>query len=285
MRFFSLFSGIGGFDLGLERAGHECVGACEIDDKAGAVYAEHWPEVPVWRDARSIDPGRLPDYDLLCAGFPCQSFSHAGTRLGFADARGTLFFEILRLARRRGRRRLLLENVESLLWHDRGRTFARILLALEESGFDVGWQVLNGRHWLPQNRPRLFLDCVPASRGPHTAKVLPHAGGPGMVSEGTLKVVVGPDTPAPEAGILNCLCATYYKHRFNATAIREADGRLRYLLPDECDMLQGFPAGWTERGAGGERVADTHRYRLAGNSVMPPVAEFLGRLVREAERG
>ena len=95
LRFYDLFSGIGGFHLGLSRAGHECVGACENDKYARDVYGRHFPGVPIHEDATTLDPGRLPDFDILVAGIPCQPFSVAGLRQGFDDARGTLFLKSL----------------------------------------------------------------------------------------------------------------------------------------------------------------------------------------------
>ena len=97
MKALSLFSGIGGFDLALLRAGVEIVGACEIDDYARQIYARHFPGVTIHRDATKINPHDLPDFDLLVGGFPCQAFSIAGKRRGFEDTRGTLFFEIARI--------------------------------------------------------------------------------------------------------------------------------------------------------------------------------------------
>ena len=129
-----MFAGIGGFRAGLTRVGgFQCVGHCEIDKYAEASYrAIHdiRKEERYYPDARAIDPNDLPDFDLLCGGFPCQAFSLAGRRKGFDDARGTLFFEIARLAETRRPSYLLLENVPGLLNHDGGRTFAAILSAL-----------------------------------------------------------------------------------------------------------------------------------------------------------
>ena len=147
IRYFDMFAGIGGFRAGLTRAGgFQCVGHCEIDKYADASYrAIHdiGEEEKYYPDAREIDPNDLPPFDLLCGGFPCQAFSNAGKRKGFDDARGTLFFEIARLAEARRPAYLLLENVPGLLTHDQGRTFAVILSALDELGYHVEWSVLN----------------------------------------------------------------------------------------------------------------------------------------------
>ena len=159
-----MFAGIGGFRAGLTRVGgFQCVGHCEIDKYAEASYrAIHdiRKEERYYPDARTIDPNDLPDFDLLCGGFPCQAFSLAGRRKGFDDARGTLFFEIARLAETRRPSYLLLENVPGLLNHDGGRTFAAILTALSDLGYHVEWAVLNSKHFgVPQSRRRVFLIC------------------------------------------------------------------------------------------------------------------------------
>ena len=162
IRYFDMFAGIGGFRAGLTRAGgFQCVGHCEIDKYADASYrAVHdiGEEERYYPDARKIDPSDLPDFDLLCGGFPCQSFSMAGHRRGFDDARGTLFFEVARLAEARRPPYLLLENVPGLLSHDKGKTFCAILAALDDLGYHVEWTVLNSKHFgVPQSRRRVFL--------------------------------------------------------------------------------------------------------------------------------
>ena len=120
MTFIDFFSGIGGFRLGMEMAGHECVGHCEIDEWANKSYiAMHNPKEDEWyaRDIRTVKPNELPEADCYCFGFPCQAFSIAGDRRGFEDTRGTLIFEVLRLAKERRPRYLFAENVRGLLNH------------------------------------------------------------------------------------------------------------------------------------------------------------------------
>ena len=162
IRFFDMFAGIGGFRSGLEAAGDfECAGHCEIDKYANQAYNaiyEPKKEEVYFEDARTIEPGAMPDIDLICGGFPCQAFSIAGRRGGFADTRGTLFFEIARIAAVKRPAYLLLENVPGLLSHDGGRTFAAILGALSELGYDVCWQVLNSKDFgVPQSRKRVYI--------------------------------------------------------------------------------------------------------------------------------
>lgn len=170
IRFFDMFAGIGGFRSGLEAAGgFECVGHCEIDKYANQAYnAIYEPKGELYfEDARTINPNNLPDIDLICAGFPCQSFSVAGKRLGFADdTRGTLFFEAARIAEAKRPAYLLLENVPGLLSHDGGRTFETILSALVELGYGVEWCVHNSANFgVPQQRRRLYIVASLGGRG------------------------------------------------------------------------------------------------------------------------
>jgi len=157
-----MFAGIGGFRAGLDRAGgFKCVGHCEIDKYADASYrAIHdiGKDECYFPDARTIKPENLPEFDMLCGGFPCQPFSSSGLHRGFDDVRGTLFFEITRLAEARKPSYLFLENVPHLLGHDKGRTYGKILAALSELGYHVEWCVLNSADFgPPQSRRRLFI--------------------------------------------------------------------------------------------------------------------------------
>lgn len=160
MRFIDMFCGIGGFRLGLKKASkqYQCVWANDNDPRACQIYWRRFKDDKLdWRDIREIPSPDVPDHDLLCGGFPCQSFSIMGKRRGYEDTRGTLFFEICRILRDKRPRYLFLENVEGLLSHDRGSTFQTILKSLDELGYDCQWQVLNGGYWLPQDRERVFI--------------------------------------------------------------------------------------------------------------------------------
>ena len=160
MRFIDLFAGIGGFRMGMEMAGHECGGYIEIDKYARQSYEAIHDTKGEWtaHDIRTVDPRELPEADCYTAGFPCQSFSVAGRRGGFTDTRGTLFFEIMRLAKARKPEYLFLENVKGLLSCDGGKTFATIISTLAELGYNAEWQVLNSKDFgVPQNRERVFI--------------------------------------------------------------------------------------------------------------------------------
>jgi len=175
LRFIDLYAGIGGFRLGFEREGHECVWSCEIDKYCRQVY-RYWWEEPEGEDVREVDPESIPEFELLCAGFPCQSFSLAGERKGFEDTRGTLFHEICRILRVRRPPHCLLENVEGLLSTQEREAFRVVLQSLDECGYDAEWQVLNSKDFgVPQNRSRVFI--TGHLRGEPRPEVLPVAGG------------------------------------------------------------------------------------------------------------
>ena len=161
IRFIDMFSGIGGFREGLTRAGgFACVGHCEIDKYANRSYNALFDTKGEWfiEDARKADPSTMPDFQLLCGGFPCQTFSIAGSRKGFGDPRGTLFFELARLAEARKPPYLLFENVVGLINHDHCRTFATILNTLDRLGYGVEWQCLNSKDFgVPQSRNRVYI--------------------------------------------------------------------------------------------------------------------------------
>lgn len=170
MRVLSTFSGVGGMDLGLERAGMEVVMQCESEDWKRWVLANHWPNVPCAEDVKQLGKSAnhplygnrnavaLPAADLLCGGFPCQDLSHAGARAGLAGGRSGLFYEFARIADELRPRWLLLENVPGLLTSDGGRDFGIVLGTLADIGYSIGWRVLDARYFgVPQRRRRVFL--------------------------------------------------------------------------------------------------------------------------------
>ena len=174
MKFIELFAGIGGFRLGLERTGHECVWANEWLEKPRRIYAKQFGHKPDDRDIRTIRAEDIPEADFICGGFPCATFSIAGKRAGFSleDTRGTLAFEMFRLARDRGIPYILFENVKGLLNHDNGRTFGVILEVLDGMGYDSQWELLDSQNFgVPQHRERIFL--IANLRGKPRPKVFP----------------------------------------------------------------------------------------------------------------
>ena len=228
MKFLDLFAGIGGFRLGMESAGHECIGFCEIDKFARASYkAIHDTEGEIeLHDITTVtdeEISAIGHIDVICGGFPCQSFSIAGSRRGFEDTRGTLFFEIARFADILKPKYLFLENVKGLLNHDRGNTFKTILGSLDGLGYDVEWQVLNSKNFsVPQNRERVFI--IGHLREGRTRRVFPiirenakfdnqqpkieivgNTKNPNGTSQGTGSIVYDSN------GLVGTLCARDYK--------------------------------------------------------------------------
>src|SRR5258706_9666177 len=158
MTYASLFAGIGGFDLALNRLGHQCVYANEWDKYSAKTYEKNFGHRPETRSIVDVPTAGIPNHDILCGGFPCQAFSVAGKRRGFEDTRGTLFYHIARIARDKRPSYLFLENVKGLLSHDNNRTFQTILRTFDELGYDLQWQVLNSKDFgVPQNRERVFI--------------------------------------------------------------------------------------------------------------------------------
>src|SRR5690625_1043525 len=158
--YVSLFSGIGGFEQALNKFGGTCVFASEIDKFAAQAYETLYGEKPAG-DITKIDAKDIPDHDLLVGGFPCQSFSVAGKREGFEDTRGTLFFDIARIAEEKQPKALLLENVKGLVNHDKGNTLDTMVRTLNDIGYIVDFDVLNSKYFgVPQNRERIFIVAI-----------------------------------------------------------------------------------------------------------------------------
>jgi DNA (cytosine-5)-methyltransferase 1 len=308
VKFIDLFAGIGGFRLGMEMAGHECVGHCEIDNFAQRSYkAMHEPKEDEWfaTDIRRVTPEELPEADCCCGGFPCQSFSVAGKRGGFKDTRGTLFFEIMRLAAVRKPKYLFLENVPGLLSHNGGKTFGTIINTMGELGYDAEWQVLNSKDFgVPQNRERVFI--IGHLRGKSRPKVFPITGTSTKnlkeLTQGladTYRVYDGNElarTIKAEAGgmgaktglyeVKACLTPDRLNKRQDGRRFKEdeepmftltsqdrhgiaiqskSDIKIRRLTPKECFRLQGFPDEYFDRAR--KVNSDNQLYKQAGNSV------------------
>ena len=285
MRFLDLFAGIGGFRLGMERAGHECIGFCEIDKFARASYKaihDTTGEIEL-HDITTVSDDfirSIGNVDAICGGFPCQAFSIAGKRKEFEDTRGTLFFQIARFASILKPRYLFLENVKGLLHHDGGATFGTILETLDELGYNVEWQVLNSKDFgVPQNRERVFI--IGHLRGECGRKVFPidgqiknincvrqignmiqtssYGGNPHRGRVYSLKGI----SPS-----LNCMGGGGREPK-----ILIQGNKVRKLTPKECWRLQGFPDWAFERAA--KVNSNSQLYKQAGNSVTVNVIEAI----------
>jgi len=176
IRFADLFCGIGGFRLGIENASKklgipvECVFSSEIEKNAVKIYEKNFKETPSG-DITKIQANDIPDMDILCGGFPCQDVSSAGNRVGLCGARSGLFFEIIRIAKEKQPKIIFLENVKGLFSSDKGRDFARVLIALDDIGYDVEWQCIDTAYYLPQHRERVFI--IGHLRDGRTRKIFP----------------------------------------------------------------------------------------------------------------
>ncbi len=278
MKFIDLFAGIGGFRLGMESAGHECVAFCEIDKFARASYkAIHNTEGEIeLHDITTVTDEEIRNIghvDVICGGFPCQAFSIAGARRGFEDTRGTLFFEIARFASILKPKYLFLENVKGLLNHDKGDTFETILSALDELGYDVEWQVLNSKDFgVPQNRERVFI--IGHLRGQRGRKIFPIGGKDEKSSAERLGINILGNTKNPNGtaqgtrdivydskGIVGTLTATDYKGPKQIAVpkirVREATkkGYAEATVGDSVNLAH--PNSKTRRGRVGEGIANT----------------------------
>ena len=283
--FVDWFAGIGGFRLAGERNGLKCVGACDNDRWARETYEARFGHEPEFSDTRETDPRDIPDHDLFCGGFPCPSFSIAGKRLGFQDERGNLFFEICRVLGEKRPNYAMLENVTGILSapfvdergaavaETSGWVFYRILESLGNLGYTVQWQVLYSRHWVPQDRRRVYIVC--SSRGVPVPEVFPlfdaaeemarytrGENGPiGKLHKHQGGRVYGPGSIGPTLDT-------------GHGPLLDTGKGLRLATPVERERMQGFPDGWTEG------VSDRQRERQTGNAITVQVAtEVIRRLV------
>jgi DNA (cytosine-5)-methyltransferase 1 len=163
VKVLDLFSGIGGFSLGLERAGMETVAFCEFEPHAQAVLNKHWPKVPIHSDIRSLDGSQYKGtIDVVCGGFPCQDLSTAGKQSGFSGERSSLYVEMLRVISECRPRYAIFENVTGLLTGDSGRWFAKFLYDLAQIGFDAEWHCIEAAYvGAPHRRDRVWIIAYP----------------------------------------------------------------------------------------------------------------------------
>ena len=231
-----MFTGVGGFELGIERANDfkplseieqnkqrgngstneqgtllrsgrkstlSCIGFSEIDKYSCQLLKNKFPGIKNYGDATKINPEELPDFDMLCGGFPCQAFSIAGKRKGFSDTRGTLFFDIARILEVKRPKIVLLENVKGLLNHEKGKTFRKIIQTLSELGYVVQWMVLNSKFFgVPQNRERVFI--IGNLRGEPRSEILPFRGSSEEIGQ-----------------VCNTIKAGYYKKGYDSPVIQQ----------------------------------------------------------------
>ena len=299
--------------MGMESVGHKCEGFIEIDkfavksyraiyDTEGEFYAD---------DIRNVIPEQLPkDIDCFCGGFPCQAFSIAGARRGLEDTRGTLIYEMLRLAAVKKPRILFLENVGGLLNHDRGKTLTTIFRAISELGYVCEWQCINSKAYVPQSRYRIYIVGHLGEKPRQTIFPIERADGAlNLEMIGRLDIdgmfdmerrIYSSIGAAPTLDTKSkCRVKIYYKNWSNkepkistngtftlTTKVADqqfaiVDGIIRRLTPLECWRLQGFPDWAYERAA--EVNSASQLYKQAGNSVTVPVIQAIAERVKAIE--
>jgi DNA (cytosine-5)-methyltransferase 1 len=292
----SFFSGIGGLDLGLERAGFRVNFHCEVKPFCRDILQQHWPNLPIDSDIRKLDDATIPEADVWAAGFPCQDLSLArmGPRSGLRGSQSGLFHEFMRLVRARSPRAIILENVHGLLSSHGGRDFTVVLKALDELGYGVAWRVLNSKDFgVPQQRRRVYIIAMRGDCG-SPAEVLfePECGDWNLKkgrqdekkSASLFQTIIGDSSKGPLVkSIAHCIYAESARHTgtdWSRNYVWYPDGQVRRFTPNEVELVQGFPLDWTRPKSFDDKQSDridSLRYHAVGNSVTPPVAEWVGR--------
>ena len=281
MKFLELCAGIGGFRQALENLGCECVGYSEIDKYAIKLYSAWYNDKRNFGDVTKIEAEKLPDFELLVGGFPCQAFSVAGKRLGFEDTRGTIFFDFARIMKAKKPKFAIFENVKGLLSHDGGKTYETMLRTLDELGYNAQWGILNTKfHGLPQNRERVYI--VANLRERSATKILFERGNDSThkVARTQQSIIGNYHTKSGKthqrSGVLNensiapCLTVSDCKE----PRMIKIGNKVRRLTPKECFRLQGFKDEMVELGYK-LAISDTQLYKMAGNAVSVPVVEWV----------
>ena len=307
--FIDLFAGIGGMRLAYESAGGHCVYSNEWNKYSQQTYYANFGVQPDG-DITKVDAASIPDHDILVAGFPCQPFSIAGVSkkqslgraTGFEDkTQGTLFFDICRILKAKRPKAFMLENVKNLCSHDKGRTFKVIQESLSELNYKVFFQILDGKHYVPQHRERIVIvgfdmerygedidfkfDLKPLDTPPVVRDILePNVDGKYTLSDKLWDYLQNYAAKhreagngfgfgiAPLDGITRTISARYYKDGSEILIAQEGRNPRR-LTPRECARLQGFPDTFKIP------VSDTQAYKQFGNSVVVPLMGEVAKLV------
>lgn len=299
--FIDLFAGIGGFRIALQSLGGKCVFSSEWDSNAQKTYFYNFGEIPYGDITKESIKNCIPDgFDVLCAGFPCQAFSIAGYRKGFEDTRGTLFFDVAEIIKRKRPKAVFLENVKNLYTHDNGKTFAVIKATLEELGYVVYHKVMNSMEYanVPQNRERIFIVCFDPNQVKNHHQFsfperteLTHTihdcidpeindkalfyGAKFIHYEELKRDMVSMDTiyqwrrqyvRENKSNVCPTLTANMGTGGHNVPLILTKYG-IRKLSPKECINFQGYPKEYQFPTS----IANSAKYKQAGNSVVVPL--------------
>lgn len=299
----AFFAGVGGIELGFEQTGKlRVLYANEFDKNARKTYSLNNPCVPLdGRDIHNVKTDEIPDCDIMMGGFPCQAFSIAGYRKGFADDRGDLFFEMLRMVNAKQPRVVFVENVKNLVNHDKGNTFKVIKEALTENNYYIKWKVLNGKDYgnIPQNRERIYVvafkyksdydkftfpepvkltktlhDVIDfhnkkdekyyyrQGKQPFYDKLVPE-----ITSQDTLYQWRRQYVRANKSNVSPTLTANMGTGGHNVPLLLTDSGEIRRLTPHETFNVQGYPSDFKLP----DDTANGQLYKQAGNSVVVPV--------------
>lgn len=294
LRHASFFSGIGGFDLGFERAGMQSVYMCEKKVFCRTILKKHWAHVPCAEDIVDVNPKEIPKADVWSGGFPCQDLSLArmGARAGLTGSQSGLFYRFAEILGERLPKVVVLENVHGLLTSHRGRDFAIVLKTLDELGYGLAWRVLNSKDFgVPQSRRRVFVVGVLGDVG-SAGKILfePERSDWDLAASGSseeeptslFQKIVGNPVEGPlTKSMAHCIYAESARHTgtdWSRNYVWYPTGRVRRLTSLEVERVQGFPDGWT---LPSDLTCETPRleslrYHAVGNSVTPAVAQWLG---------
>lgn len=302
LTFIDLFAGIGGIRIGFENAGAKCVFGSEWDEASQRMYENYFGDKP-HGDITKISANDIPDHDILTGGFPCQAFSIAGNRQGFADTRGTLFFEVERIVKEKMPRAIFLENVKNLTTHDNGRTFKTIITSLENLGYFVHYKVLNGLDFgVPQKRERIMIvafkenhpfefptkssrkskkldDILESDENIEPKHILSDYFKQKLSRKlkeqnkvATLSPSIWHENMSGNISMNPFSCALRASGSYNYLVV---NGKRR-LTPREMFRLQGFPDTYRIV------VPDSQARKQAGNAVVVPQMEAVGKAVVEA---
>ena len=305
LKFIDLCAGIGGFRYALDKKA-ECLLTCEIDKFATQTYKANFKENNWSEDIKKINPNELSQFDILCAGFPCQAFSLAGKQAGFLDTRGTIFFDIVRIAKEKKPPILFLENVKNLRSHDKGNTFKIIQKNLTDLGYWHKDYLINAQYFVPQKRQRIYIVAlrkdvfseeefndvcldIENKYEQKQSQPLPKFQDilEATVSEkytlsdklwSFLQAHASKHTAKgngfgfglmkPEDITSRTLTARYYKDG-SEVLIAQKNKNPRKLTPREAARLMGYPEDYKIV------VSDTQAYKQFGNSVVLPVIEII----------
>lgn len=312
-KFIDLCAGIGGFRIGFNSFGNECVLTCEIDKFCKQTYKSNFTDESFYSDIKQLDETKIEDFNILCAGFPCQAFSLAGKQKGFSDVRGTIFFDIVRILNHKKPESFLLENVKNLKNHDKGNTFKVISKNLDVLNYWHEVFLINAEYFVPQRRERVYIVGLRKDKFSEkqfkeiVEKIKTEYENQKNKPKPRIVDILEKDVPTKYTlsdklwsflqehadkhkkkgngfgyGLIDpmvdmttrTITARYYKDG-SEILIKQNNKNPRKLTPRECARLMGYPEDYQIV------VSDTQAYKQFGNSVVVPVVKMLAKILTE----